>query len=169
MISLKSKTTIESKSVPGVSFTVRTLNRIQRAKRDLPVMATRQHLSGLIREYGPLFETPAADRTPAQTQRIALIDAEYSWLQDQEIYPSVIRAGLVSVDGLEIDDKPATADSLIEATGADYDELIEEIYKACSDAAGLTPTETKNLPSDTTSIAPVETDPTTSSATSAAN
>jgi hypothetical protein len=167
MISLKSKNTIESKTVPGVTFTIRTLNRIQRARRDLPVMATRQHLSGLIREYGPLQENPK--RTPAQDQRLALIEAEYSWLQDQEIYPSVMRAGVVSIDGLEIDGKPATADSLIESTGADYDELIEEIYMACSAAAGLTPTETKNSPSDTTSIAQVETDPTASSATSVAN
>jgi hypothetical protein len=167
MISLKSKNTIASKAIPGVSFTVRTLNKIQRARRDLPVMATRQHLAGLIREYSPLQDTP--DRTPAQSARLDLIEAEYSWLQDQEIYPSVIRAGLVSVDGLEIDGQPATADSLIESTGADYDLLIEEIYQACASAAGLTATETKNSQSATTSTAPVEADPTVSSAMSAAD
>jgi hypothetical protein len=167
MISLKSKTTIESKAVPGVSYVVRTLNKIQRARRDLPVMATRQHLSALIREYGPLCDNPA--RTPAQSGRLEQLDAEFAWLQDQEIYPSVIRAGLVSIAGLEIDGQPATADSLIESSGADYDALIEEIYEACVAAAGLTPTEIKNSPSATTSIAPVETDPGPSVVTSAAN
>lgn len=37
MISLQSKQTIPSKVAPGVSFTVRTLNKIQRAKRDFPI------------------------------------------------------------------------------------------------------------------------------------
>lgn len=158
MISIKSKTTIESKAVPGVTFVVRTLNKIQRAKRDLPVMATRQHLGTLVREYAPIDAIPAEDRTPEQTKRLGQIDAEYEWLLIQEIYPSVIRAGLVSIEGLEIDEKPASAASLIEATGADYDALIEEIYAACNRAAGLTPTEIKNSPSATTSTAPVETD-----------
>jgi hypothetical protein len=168
-ISIKSKTTIESKAIPGVTFVVRTLNKIQRAKRDLPVMATRQHLAGLIREYSPINEIPAEERTPEQAARLGLIEAEYEWLLDQEIYPAVIHAGLVSVDGIEVDGKPATADLLIESAGADYDELIEEIYAACNRAAGLTPAETKNSQSATTSTAPVETDSIVSGATPAVN
>jgi hypothetical protein len=164
MISIQSKTTIDSKTVPGVKFTVRALNRIQRAKRDLPVMATRQHLRGLIREYGPLFDNQ--DRTPEQSQRLALIEAEYEWLQDQEIYPSVIRRGLVSIEGLEIDGEPATADSLIEASGADYNGLIEEIYAACDRAAGLSAPEIKNSQSDSTSTEQAEANPIASNATS---
>lgn len=168
MISIKSKTVIESKAVPGVTYTVRTLNKIQRAKRDLLVMATRQRLSALVREYAPLNEIPEDQRTPEQTARMQAIDVEFSWLQDSEIKPSEIRGGLVSIEGLEIDGKPASADSLIESAGADYDELITEIADACRSAAGLSAAETKNSQSATTSDAPEPTEATNSSATSAA-
>jgi hypothetical protein len=162
MISLVSKITAESKTMPGVTFTVRVLNKIQRARRDLPVMAARQKISLLIREYGPLQEIPDGERTPEQEARMAAIDAEYSRLQDGEIKPCEIRAGLVSLAGIEIDGKPATADSLIEASGADYDELLDEIATACRSAASLSPAETKNLQSDSTSTEPVGTDSTAS-------
>lgn len=165
MISLKSKSTLESKSTPGVSFTVRTLNKIQRAKRDLLIIETRQQMSALVREYGPLaeLETP----TPEQAKRKALIDVEYTWLEDRDLKPALLRAGIVSVEGMEIDGKAVTVDALIESAGADYDALIDEMYTACEAASGLSATETKNSSSDTTSteqVVPASPDSTVTSA-----
>ncbi len=151
MISLQSKTTHESKSVPGVTFTVRALNKIQRAKRDLPVAEARQRLAMLISEYAPLAKIDEADRTEAQSMRMREIDFEFSLIDHRDIMPAEIRAGLVSIEGLEIDGKPATVESLIEGAGADMDDLIEEIAVACKAASGLSAAETKNSESATTS------------------
>lgn len=172
MVSIKSKHEHVSTSVPGVTFTVRTLNRIRRSRRDLPILATRQRLSEILREYKPLrkllTEAPA-EFTDDQRRQIDALDAEFTWLRDSEIKPADIRAGLVSIDGLEIDGAPATVETLLNATGPEYDALLEEIHEACEAASGLSPAETKNSQSDTTSTGAVGTDPTVSSAAPAGN
>lgn len=170
MISIKSKNVIESKAVPGVRFTVRTLNKIQRAARDFPIASARAHIADLLEEYFAIKATPEADRTPGQVERLNAIDyREYSAVYDAQIVPANLRAGIVSIEGLEIDGAPATAQSLIDSGGADYDALITEMNDACEAASRLTPTETKNSQSDTTSTGQVETDPTTSPVASAGN
>lgn len=154
MISIQPRKTFDSKAVPGVRFTVRTLNKIQRAKRDLPTLEIRHHLLKLLREYAFLEEVPESDRTQEQISRMRMIDLEYTWLENSEIIPSVIRAGVVSIEGLALDEKPATIDALLESGGPDYDALIEELLAACRDAAGLGAAEIKNSGSDTTSSEP---------------
>jgi hypothetical protein len=107
--------------------------------------------------------------TPENEKRRRIVDFKAGLIRSQYMVPAYVRAGLVSITGLEIDGKPATADSLLESTGADYDALIEEIYAACEQASGLTGDQRKNSESPTTSSAQVVTEATTSSVTSAGN
>lgn len=167
MIQITSTKTEESKAVPGVRYTVRALNRIQRAARDLPLLDMQVRIANLLKEWGDINTllnpsgTPEADLK--QSVRMIAIDAEYTALRALHIKPAVIRAGLVSLEGLEVDGQPATADLLMTNSGPEYDELIDEIYDACQAAAGLTSVQTKNSQSDTTSTGQVAPDPTTRS------
>jgi len=194
--------------MPGVKFTVRTLNKIQRAKRDYPVAEKVIEYSELADEYFALLpkgwaevqaarvklaklraasederddaeialaaeavrviEASIVDTPKSQTRR-NVVDLQAQMVRDEHFKPAAIRASLVKIDGLEIDGKPATAELLLASTGADYDELIDEIYLACEAAAGLSADQQKNSQSLTTSTEPVVGDPTASSVTVAAN
>lgn len=182
MISIQSKISHDSTVKPGVKFNVRVLNKIRRAKRDLPIIEARAKCSALAAEYAPigkLIERKALEgglseivndgRTPEQKDRCFAIDAEYTWLDNGVVKPAIIRAGLVSIDGLEIDGACATAETLIENAGPDFDDFIEEVFLACEAASGLTPIEIKNSGSDTTSTGRVVSESTASSVTPAGN
>jgi hypothetical protein len=154
MLSIQSKTTAESAVCPGVKFTVRRLNKIQRSARDLPVMEPRMRYTEISERY---FELKGLKEPTPETEREArMIDYEAGLIINEHLKPASIRAALVSIEGLEIDGKPATADSLLADGSPDTDGLIDEIYAACEIASGLSGTQQKNLQSPSTSVEPAD-------------
>lgn len=71
----------------------------------------------------------------------------------EEMQPAVLRWGLVSVDGLEIDGAAATVESLIESGP---DDLVREIADELDELLGLRGESAKNSESPTTSGAPAD-------------
>lgn len=59
MPSLTTQSTIQSKVCPGVSFQVRTLNAVQRARRDASVAAHRHEYSRLLNEARAIYKKVA--------------------------------------------------------------------------------------------------------------
>jgi hypothetical protein len=151
MVSFNSTETFESTARPGVKFTVRRLNKIQRTKRDAGILEDRVKLSELMAEMRALTD-PAT--TPEEKTRVMLsreyqvLDARMGVPMVSVIQPAYIRAGLLSIEGYEIDGKPATAESLIEHG---EDDLLEEIYVHCLTLSGLDGEQEKNSSSPGTS------------------
>jgi hypothetical protein len=155
MHSLKSKFTESSKKYPGVSYTVRNLNTIRRAERDAAIASHRLEYTRLTAERATQFKALAGEDGTAEERntrvnalpvdkRLAILkmDEEAQHIYERFIVPNAIRAGLISVDGLDLDgvEKPTTEDVIQNAP----DDLIEEIYAACVRGSGLTEDEAKN-------------------------
>ena len=154
MHSLNSKTVIASKIVPGVEIVVRTLNVVQRAKRDAKVACHRAEYSRLLAERRTLLDKligkdgtdaereekyqnlPADQKAQDQT----LFEQSECILQ-QHLVPATIQAALIEVRGYEIDGAPATVETLIEHAP---DAFLGEVYNACVFGSGLTGEEAKN-------------------------
>lgn len=153
-MNLESTVTKDSTTRPGVRFTVRVLNKIQRARRDFALVEPRTKLTGL---YQQMSAIPSDATEDADRLRRASLDHECGLLIDMHLKPAYIRAGLLSIEGLEIDGKPATADSLIERGNDELDPLIDEIYLACATESGLSEEQKKDSPSpEPSSAAPAE-------------
>ena len=144
MFSFSSKETHDSQACAGVRFTVRILNEIQRARRDAKLLETRARINELRDQW-------AAAKDKGTSLDMIKIDDEASLLSQSVVVPAFIRAGMISVDGLEIDGAPATVEALIESGPAN---LVSEIYEACVRASGLNQEESKNSPSPGTSEGP---------------
>lgn len=142
MYSFNSKETVESVTCPGVRFTVRILNDIQRARRDMKLLEVRARINELQDKW-----VVAKDKGAGALELLKIND-EAALLSQSQLKPAYIRAGLISIEGLELDGAPATIETLIESGPV---ELVNEIYDACVKASGLGAEETKNLPSPGTS------------------
>ncbi len=135
--------TIESTKRAGVTFTVRNLNKFQRAKRDAALVDARFRVSKLWAQRAEHFD--ANDKIlPGHELEWARIDTEAGLVMVGEIQPAYIRAGLVSIEGYSIAGVPATVETLL-AEGED--DLIDEIHAACFAGSGLTVEQEKNSPS----------------------
>jgi len=152
MFSIKSRTVVESTNCPGVTFTVRRLNKIQRSARDLPVMEARMRYTEISERYFELKAIP--EQTPELEREARMIDYEAGLIINQHLKPASVKAALVSISGMEIDGKPVTAESLLADGSPDADALIDEIYAACEIASGLTGVQQKNSQSPSTSPEP---------------
>lgn len=145
---LINRTTHESKAVPGVNYTTRTLNSIQRARRDSTIAEHRREYTRLTTELNLLLakhmkgDTDEARKLAYETLpldvKLSIHDLEdlSRVVLDQHITPAVIGAALVSIEGGEF-----TLENLAEEAP---DALIEEIVTACSAASGLTADQQKN-------------------------
>lgn len=143
-----SKTPHESKSVPGVKFTTRTLNSIQRARRDASIAEHRREYTRLTTELQLLvakhIKGEAGEERAACFESLLMdvklsiqsLEDESRILLDQHITPAVIKAALVSIEG-----DVFTLENLADEAP---DALIEEIMTACSAASGLTAEQQKN-------------------------
>lgn len=156
---LSSTKTFNSATFPEVSFTVRVLNRIERARRDALIAGPRAEFSRLERERSALLRSliPNADWETAagqaeaseRIQKLPLADKERVFalkedaqiVHDAQIVPAEIRAALIGVTGLECDGAAATVESVIASAP---DELLIEIHAACVSASGLTAEQEKN-------------------------
>lgn len=146
---LKTKTTVQSQAFPGVSFTVRTLNSVQRARRDAAIAEHRREHTRLTTELGALVAQHVGTGTEEErTAKLAALDPgvslqmeslyeEARLIYDQHIAPAMVRAALVSIEGVE----GLTVETLFDEAP---DELLEEISKACQDASGLSAEKQKN-------------------------
>ncbi len=208
MISLKSRTTLDAKTTgfEGVKFTIRTLNKIQRAARDLPIAQHSVEYWRMVADANALLPKNYQDLRnaaikvtglqqdkenglPVEDSILAMASKEFERLNaedapetrhsrealnyranlifDQYIKPATIRAGLISLEGLEIEGKPATPELLLTATSDACDGLIDEIYAACDKASGLSGETQKNSESPTTSSVGAETNGKSSTAATA--
>ena len=155
MLSLNSTISRESKAHPGVRFTVRRLNHLQRAKRTFGVLQHASRIQELLVEYRQVLEAAGIRARPfeeeqAETERrqaannlprAAALDSEIGQLLDAHIKPAAIQAGLLSIDGFHVDGKAATPEQVLEFAPPD---LLEEIFLACETASGLNGEEQKN-------------------------
>jgi hypothetical protein len=141
MFTFASKVEYPSQSCEGVKFTVRVLNKIQRAQRDLELIP---HQAETTR----IFERMKAIEDPKSIEYLEL-DARYGVLINLHFKPAYIRAGLISVEGFE---GIETAADLIDRGP---DSLIDEVYEKCYLASGLTTEQQKNSSSASDSVAPV--------------
>lgn len=146
-MNFESKITHESRTVPGVKFTVRRLNVVQRAKRDAPLLQQRVRLTEIDHRLRSLPEIPVDGHDPFGPDRAAL-NVELQDLENLHFRPAYLRAGLISVEGIEIDGAPVTAQTLIESGP---DDLIIEIYNACMSASEMNAVQQGNLQSPITS------------------
>jgi hypothetical protein len=149
--------TITSTAYPEVRFTVKVLNVIERARRDMSMAAARAEYLRLNRERDALlkaliprsagdFSVPTYDEVnalpDADQQRIYQLIEQAELVHNGEILPAEIRAALVSIEGVESGGQPATVETIISAAPSD---LLAEIHAACVSASGLTGEQEKNL------------------------
>lgn len=167
----QSTKTIQSEACDGVSFTVRKVTVRRRAELEDKQSKYRERLRALHDERDPLSEeygaTPAGFPTD-KLKRLYELTQQIQRIDRDEMTPEAVRHCLVSIDGLTVDDQPATLD-LVLANGPD--ELYEEIARAVASELGLLPDERKNSQSPSTldgaeggktgSAVPVETPDTT--------
>lgn len=154
-MNLIGKQRIPSKVNESVHFTIRALNTIQRAKRDLSLLTEKAKMRDLITKrneilekiYGP--ETDEAKRAELYKNAPPEAVAENNRMYEEAetiggttIIPATIRAGLVKVEGLTIDGVPIVdAEAFIDNAP---DALIDEAYKLCSEASALDSDARKN-------------------------
>lgn len=150
----------DSTAIPGVKFIVRRLNYISRCERDLGILANRSRLGSIMREMGTLCnggsverddENRATNITKGKELEFRLLDTEYAMLHQTQIVPAYIRAGLVSVEGLEIDGKAADTAAILASAPNDF---LDEVFSACHAASDLTDAQRKNSQSPGSSDAP---------------
>jgi hypothetical protein len=91
-------------------------------------------------------------------------NAEFDNILHSEWYPAWIKWGLYSIEGLSIDDAPATVDTLIDSGPP---ELVTEIFQAIQKASGLSAATGEALPLPGTSAGPGDGKTSSSTATSA--
>ncbi len=139
--------TIESAALPGVTFVVRRLNKIQRAQRDAKLIEARARISAIYERMRPMFADDSTVRPECLTE-FQKLDNEVGMAMVTELYPSYLRAGLISISDYDIAGKPATIETLL-SDGEDA--LLDEIYAACVANGGLTAEQEKNSQSPGTS------------------
>lgn len=154
-----STVTHESEALPGVKFTVKRLNNIERAKRDLAIAEHSIRFADLLSQIRELQgETdkggkPLSDPSPDDKRSIARLDHEAGLVLNAYLKPAVLRGALVSVEGLDIGGSPATADTVLASAP---DALIDEIWIQARTAEGMTGDQAKNSSSPSDSGAPVD-------------
>lgn len=136
-------TTHESVVIPGVSYVVRHLNYISRCERDLAMIDDRAKVSDLARRIAAVSDEADGKRTPhaGKEGEFQRLNAEHSMVYQSRIVPAYVRAGLVSVAGLDVDGKPADVGTFCSWAP---DALIDEVFAACYAASDLSDAERKN-------------------------
>jgi hypothetical protein len=155
---LSSTKRIESQEIPGVAFTVKRISAKRRDDLDeltAPVaekMEGREEYADLSRERVAAKEAGEVFPTEKELRWLTL-NMQAGRLYSREALPAIVRYCLVSIEGLDIDGKPATADALSECS-EEADRLYSEIVREIEKERGLTAPETKNSDSLSTSAAP---------------
>ena len=153
-MNLTGNITHDSEALPGVRFTVKRLNYISRSERDLALLDDRSKLTAIMRRMEALvIDGDLAEAKPikGKEDEYTRLNAEYALLHQTRIVPAYVRAGFISIEGLDIDGKPATAADILDHAP---DEFLDEVFAACVSASGLTEAQRKNSLSPGSSDAP---------------
>ena len=140
--------TRKSEAAEGVSYVVRRLSFLKRAERDATI-AEYQHrmddLSVEIRNATPSTKTlDEAEEVIQSSPELRRALEERERLMITHVIPAVIRAGLVSIEGLTVEGKPMTVEQFLDLADRD---LISEAYSWCEAASKMTSEALKNLQS----------------------
>lgn len=149
-----SRVTIDSKTTPGVQFTIRRMTDGVRNRLRLSLAKPLAQLRDLQARLNS-FDVPENEKdAPAEMLTAILnLNDEIQNLVASEINPHYFRAAFVGVMGIEVDgEKNPSADFFIE-NGPE--ELYNEIVEAIRDQAQMSAKEKQNLESPTTSAADV--------------
>jgi hypothetical protein len=168
-MNFSSNKTVVSASHPEVSFTVRVLSKLERTKRDAALLKARFDAAKLLQQLKSLMDGDGKDAKIREGYELEASEVEVQMNQilESDIKPTVIRHGLISVDGFSVDGREVIRPD--EFANVAPEDLFEEAYDACQEAAGLTEEALKNSSSPTTSAGaePVEASNTTASSVSA--
>jgi hypothetical protein len=118
----ESQVRVESKTAPGVSFTIARMS-----------FGRRLELTRRVRDIATRVEFLEAGKDPREKLEAALLAGEID-----RVY---LDWGLVKVDGLVLDGEPATPSRMIELGS---EELTQEILAAIKAQCGLNAEERKN-------------------------
>jgi hypothetical protein len=134
---------------PGVVYTIQKMNERRRVKRELVIAGLRQQVNE---------DSAACQQAIKEKDELPVgeLDKRYNAFNDllhEKWYSAWIRWGLYSIEGLDIDDQKATVDTLCEAGPSD---LVQEIFLAIIEAAGISTAQTKNSSSASTSDGQVD-------------
>lgn len=167
MVKYSSTRRVESRLYPGVSYTLKRMSDARRQELLRAIAPAKEK----EREFARRFRELDAKRVPAKNEdgtpkmneetgeqirefTDKEIEQEMMYLLDDltafkqsEVYPAYIRWGLSKIEGLEIDDQPATVETLLELGP---DDLVEEILAEIQGRSELSGDEEKNFASPST-------------------
>jgi hypothetical protein len=161
MLNFQPTVTFDSKSCPGAKITVKRLSAVKRAERDMEIAETNLRIAEIQAQLDALREPYATDKSkdgrPVKWAGMSIkervedvrLEMESGALYNRFTKPTYIRYGFVSVEGMQHDGQPITAESLIELGP---DSLLDEVYLAVAIHSALTFDQIKNSQSPTTSI-----------------
>jgi hypothetical protein len=154
----------ESKAFPGITVKLKKMSQRRRAEFNLsmaPLLAKARVLAianePIEQEYAEHLKACEIAKANGATEPVFPDDkldqlgkawTEQRRFEQDEMAPPLLRWGVASIDGLSIDEKPATVESLIDAGPP---ELCEEITGEVSRVMRLSAAEIKNSGSPTTS------------------
>lgn len=145
----------ESTTFPGVFYTLNKMSEARRSQLRLKIAEPNSQIRLKLREMERIEkEYPELEARPEELMdQILALAEEMDEIQMNKIDPEWIRWGLKSVEGLEIDDEPATPELLISAGPP---KLFSEILGEIKAQAQLNGEEEKNSESPTTSGQPTD-------------
>jgi hypothetical protein len=140
--------TVQSQARPGVSFRVRVLSKIQRARLDAELLQPRSESIVMLSKIRAWSDESGVPRDEFAVELFEA-DAKMRAVLDERVKPAVMRHGLISVEGFTVSGREVIrAEEFIELAPED---LFEEAYEACSSASGLSAEAQKNSQSPSTS------------------
>lgn len=160
MISWQSESSQALESLPGAILRYRTLSVIERnrAQSRIPREVKQQAQEAMLeldgfRQMSPEERQalPVADRAA-----VAVLVDTIEALENAWSVPSIIREGLIAIDGLEIDGKPVTRETVDAFLSNVPGPVASEVFSIINSAAALTPNQQKNSHSPSTSNAAVQ-------------
>lgn len=161
MLLLRTKATFKSEKHPQISYTLRVLNHIQRARRDTVIAEDlalyREKIRRATRFYAEAIAgadeagRAAAIEASPHADEIARLNDEANRIYLSTIVPNAFRACFVSIEGIGLEDgQELTAEAMLASAPED---LLEEIVDRCEQTSGLSGDQQKNSESPTTSPA----------------
>lgn len=139
-MNFQSKTTHESKVCDGVAFTVRTVNQRKRAEWGLSIADSLAEQDRLLRQMKAIEDNgQVQDEKAVEYQELMF---RWTGINNAHVKPALVDLALVSIDGITVDGEESNLAAILEVAP---DELAEEIYRVCQEAAGLSGTDSKNL------------------------
>jgi hypothetical protein len=120
----------ESKTYPGVFYTLSKMSEARRAKLRLDIAPATSKVRSLLRDMRRLEEVPVDERTADQLEDLMRMADELDTIAGGDIDPAWLRWGLRKLEGLTIDDVEADVEMLIsDGPPALFSEIVDVIKK----------------------------------------